>query len=105
MTLELVLRRETLKVPVWKRARAPLSVRDFRQFVLELEEKDVEVTNANIGGLFPLSDVFGFWSVWAAFKGVVMQEAEARQSRIASFTFQRSAASPSLFTFRATIGM
>jgi hypothetical protein len=82
MTLELVLRRETLKVPVWKLARecnlfgdgfllltaqyavrAPLSLDDFRQFVVELEEKDVEVTNANIRGLFPRSDVFGFWSV------------------------------------------
>jgi hypothetical protein len=42
---------------------APASLDGFHQFVLALEEKDVEVTNANIGGLFPLSDVFGFWSV------------------------------------------
>jgi hypothetical protein len=82
MTLELVLWRETLKIPVWKLARecnlvgdnflllsvqyavrAPLSVDDFGQFVVALEEKGVKVTNANIGGLFPRSDVFGFWSV------------------------------------------
>jgi hypothetical protein len=43
--------------------RAPLSVDDFPQFVVDLEEEDVEVLNANIGGLFPLSDVFGFWFV------------------------------------------
>jgi hypothetical protein len=69
MTLELVLGRETLKVTVWKLerecnlvgndflplsaqypVRAPLSVDDFPQFVVEREEKDVEVPNANIGG-------------------------------------------------------
>jgi hypothetical protein len=111
MTLELVLRRETLKVPVWKLARecnpfgddclllnaqyavrAPLSVDDFRQFVLELEEKDVAVTNSNISGLSLLSDEFGFRptdQLSAAFKGVVIQEAEVRQSQTAVFTFQR----------------
>jgi hypothetical protein len=74
--------REILKVQVWKLLRecnlfgdafrlpnapsavwTPVSVDGFRQFVLALEEKDVEVTNANISGLFLLCDEFGFWTV------------------------------------------
>jgi phage terminase small subunit len=42
---------------------APASVDDFRQFVLTLEEKDVEVTKVDISGLFLLCDEFGFWTV------------------------------------------
>jgi hypothetical protein len=38
----------------------PVSVDDFRQFVLALEGKDVEATKADIGGLFLLCDEFGF---------------------------------------------
>jgi ABC-type lipopolysaccharide export system ATPase subunit len=77
MTLELVRPRETLKVQVWKLLREcnlfgedfqllnapsavqpPVSVGELRQFVPSLEEKDVEVTNANIRDLFLLCDEF-----------------------------------------------
>jgi hypothetical protein len=89
--------------------RAPVSVDDFRPFVLALEEKYVEVTSANIGGLYRLCDEFGFGlsnRLSASFKGVLMEEAEARQSQTAAFTFQRkpgeSATSLSVFSFRST---
>jgi hypothetical protein len=51
--------------------RARVSVNDFHQFVLAIEEKYVEVTKANIGGLFRLCDEFGFGlsaPLWASFK-------------------------------------
>jgi hypothetical protein len=73
--------------------RPPVSVNDFHQFVLGLEEKSVEVTNATISGLSLLCDKFGFWSLCSAFsvfQGVLMEEAEARQSQTAAFTFQRN---------------
>jgi hypothetical protein len=79
MTLELVHPRETLKVLIWKlvrecrlftdnlmlvgapySVRAPVSVDDFRLFVSALEDKPVEVTNSNFGGLSLLCDEFGF---------------------------------------------
>jgi hypothetical protein len=82
MTLDLVHPRDTLKVPVRTlvmkcnrfaedprllcapyTVRAPVSVDDFRQFVLALEDKDVEVTNANFVGLSLLCDDFGFVSL------------------------------------------
>jgi ribosome-associated toxin RatA of RatAB toxin-antitoxin module len=72
--------------------RAPVSVDGFRQFLPVLEAKDVEATNANIGGFSLFYNELGFGlSEWlsASFKGVVMQEAEGRQSQMASFTFQR----------------
>jgi hypothetical protein len=40
--------------------RAPVSIDDFSQFVSMLEDKDVEVTNANIDGLSLLCDEFRF---------------------------------------------
>jgi hypothetical protein len=80
--VELVHPRETLKVPVWKlvrecglfaddptllcvpySVRAPVSVDDFRQFVLALEGQDFEVTDANFGGLSLLCDEFCFESL------------------------------------------
>jgi hypothetical protein len=82
MTVGFVRPRETLKVQVWKllwecnlfggafllpnapyAVLAPVSVDGFRSFVLALEEKDVEVTNANIGCLFVFCDEFGLWTV------------------------------------------
>jgi hypothetical protein len=78
-TLELVHPRETLVVPVQTlllkcglfsddplvhsvpySVQAPVSVNDFRQFVSALEDKDVEVTNVNFGGLSLLCDEFRF---------------------------------------------
>jgi hypothetical protein len=68
--------------------RAPVSVEDFRQFVSALEDQDVEVTNANFGGLSLLSDEFRFESLSerlsafrqsADFKEVsTMEDSEAR---------------------------
>jgi hypothetical protein len=40
--------------------RSPVSVDDFHQFVWALENKDIEVTNVNVGGLSLMSDEFGF---------------------------------------------
>jgi hypothetical protein len=79
MMLELLLPRENLKILVWKlaeecnlfdntfrlpkapyAARVLVSVDSFRQFVLVLEDKDVEVTNVNIDSLARLCDQFGF---------------------------------------------
>jgi hypothetical protein len=57
-----------------------------------LGNQDVEVTNANIGSLSQLSDEFRFWSICAAlgvFQGILMEEAEVRQSQTSAFTFQR----------------
>jgi hypothetical protein len=109
-TLELVHPRETLKVPfrtlVLKcnlfsddpalacapySVQAPVSVDDFRQFVLALEDKDVEMTNANFGGLSLLCDEFRFTPLSerlsafrqsADFKEVVI--AEVRHSQTAA---------------------
>jgi hypothetical protein len=105
-TLNLVHPRETLKVPVRTlmikcnlfiddpvlaaapySVRAPVSVDDFRQFVWALEGQNVEVTNANIGGLSLLCDEFRFEALSellsafrqsAEFRGVVtMKDPEA----------------------------
>jgi hypothetical protein len=81
LTFELVRPRETLKVQIWKLLQecnlfgdavmqlnapsavlAPISVDELREFVLALEEKHVELTNAHIGGLSLFSDKHGFWS-------------------------------------------
>jgi hypothetical protein len=78
-TLELVHPRKTLKVPIRTlvmkcklfaddpmlagapySVRAPVSVEDFCQFVSVLEDKNVEVTNANIGSFSLLCDEFRF---------------------------------------------
>jgi hypothetical protein len=106
-TVELVHPQETLKVPVRTlvlkcnlfadnpvlagapySVRAPVSVDDFRQFVLALEDKDVEVTNANFGALSLLCDEFRFFGLYerlsafrqpSAFKQVaVVEDSEAR---------------------------
>jgi hypothetical protein len=77
--LELVHPRETLKVLVWNLMRecdfftddplllnfpysvpSPVSVDDFCQFVLMLENKDVETTIANIGKPSLLCDELHF---------------------------------------------
>jgi hypothetical protein len=67
--------------------RALVGVDDFREFVLVLEDKSVQITNADLGGLSLLCDQFCFigLSEWlsafqrsANFKAVVMiEEAEA----------------------------
>jgi hypothetical protein len=72
--------------------QARVSVDDFHQFVLAPEEKYVEVSNANFGGLCRSCDEFGFWSLcptFSVFQAVLMEEAEARQSQTVTFTFQR----------------
>jgi hypothetical protein len=74
--------REILTVRVWKQVRecnlfgddslplnlpeaaqAPVSVDEMDQFILALEEKDVQVTKTNIGSLSLLCAEFGFWCV------------------------------------------
>jgi hypothetical protein len=109
-TLELVHPREALKIPIQTlvlkcnlfaddpklartpySVRAPVSVDDFRQFVLALEDQDVEVTNMNFGGLSLLCDEFRFAALSERlsafrqspdFKEVVI--AEVRQSQTAA---------------------
>jgi hypothetical protein len=56
-TLEFLRPRKTLKVPI----RAPASVDRFRQFVVVLEDRDVEQTNANVGILSLLCDEYRFF--------------------------------------------
>jgi hypothetical protein len=117
MTLELVHRGETLKVPIRElmtkcnlfaddpslvaapySVRAPVSIDDFRQFVSVLEDKAVEVTNANFGGLSLLCDEFRFESLserLSAFRQspdfkAMMEDSEARLCLSAQRQTQKS---------------